>query len=313
MSSHQLNRKDADKLKYKASIASISVSGMLTILKLFASLYSGSLAVLSSMIDSLSDILASAITFIAVKISAKPATDIHRYGYGKIEAISALMQAAFIAGSGLFVMYDAITRIFQPKIIEQTGWALLIMTISLICTLILIGYQKHVAKLTNSQAINADSEHYVVDVLTNISIIISLVAVKIFEINWIDTLTAFGVAIYLLINAYKLAKDAIDVLLDKELDSDIRHNVKNIIKSHSFVKGVHDLRTRNLGNEYMFELHLELDGNLSLYDAHDLSEMIENDINETYPNAQVIIHQDPAGIKEKRLDTQLIRTKKTKK
>ena len=313
MSSHQLNRKEADKLKYRASVASISLATLLTILKLLASLYSGSLAVLSSMIDSLSDVLASAITFVAVKISAKPATDKHRYGYGKIEAISALMQAAFIAGSGIFVMYDAVTRLLQPKVIEQTNLALIIMFISLISTFVLIMYQKHVAKLTNSQAINADSEHYVVDILTNASIIISLIAIKVFNINWIDTLTAFGVAIYLLCNAYQLAKEAIDMLLDKELDPDIRHKVKDIIKSHNFVKGVHDLRTRNLGNDYMFELHLELDGNLSLYDAHDLSEMIEKDIINIYPNAQVIIHQDPAGIKETRLDTKLVRTRKTTK
>lgn len=313
MSSHQLSREEADKLKYRASIASILLAVFLTILKLFASFYSGSLAVLSSMIDSLSDILASAITFMAVKISAKPATDKHRYGYGKVEAISALMQAAFIAGSGLFVMYDAGARFFQPKIIEKTGMALWVMSISLISTFVLIAYQKHVAKLTQSQAINADSEHYVVDILTNLSIIISLIAVKIFEVSWIDTLTAFGVAIYLLKNSYLLAKEAIDMLLDKELDSEIRHKVKDIIKSHEFVKGVHDLRTRNLGNDYMFELHLELDGNLSLYDAHDLSELIEKDIIEHYPNAQIIIHQDPAGIKESRLDTKLVRTRKAKK
>ena len=217
MSLKQLSRKDADKLKRNASIASISVATCLTVLKLVASLYSGSLAVLSSLIDSLSDILASSITYIAVKFSTKPATDQHRYGYGKVEALSALFQAAFIAGSGLFVLYDACSRIVQPREIEQTSMAIGVMCFSLFSTLCLILYQKHVAKLTNSQAINADSEHYVVDILTNLSIIISLLVVKFFNISWFDTLAAFVISIYLLINAYSLSKKAILLLLYHEL------------------------------------------------------------------------------------------------
>lgn len=310
MSLIPLSREEADKLKHHASAASIILSGSLALLKMAAAFYSGSLAVLSSMIDSLSDILASSITFVAIKFSAKPASDRHRYGYGKAEAVSALFQAAFIAGSGIFVMCDAAGRLLQPRELEQTGLAITVMIISLVLTLVLIAYQKRVAKLTNSQAINADSEHYVVDILTNASIIVSLAMVKFFGIDWFDTVTAFAIAGYLLLNAYALAKDAVAMLLDRELDDTIRTNVEKIITTHKAVKGFHDLRTRSLGNEYMFELHLELDGNLSLYDAHDIADLVEADILKAYPNAQVIIHEDPAGIQENRLDTQLIRSAK---
>lgn len=310
MSLTPLSKEEADRLKHRASAASIILAGVLALLKMAASFYSGSLAVLSSMIDSLSDILASSVTFIAVKFSAKPASDKHRYGYGKAEAVSALFQAAFIAGSGIFVIYDAAGRLLEPRELEQTGLAIVVMVISLISTLWLIAYQKHVAKLTKSQAINADSEHYVVDILTNASIILSLTVVKFFDIDWFDTLTAFAIAGYLLFNAYTLARDAVAMLLDCELDDEICTNVENIIKSHKAIKGFHDLRTRSLGNDYMFEIHLELDGNLSLYDAHDLSAAVETDILRAYPNAQVIIHEDPAGIQEKRLDARLISTAK---
>lgn len=305
MSSQLLDKKTADKLKHRAATASILLAFLLSALKLFATIASGSLAVFSSMIDSISDVLGSAITFVAVKYSTKPASIRHRYGYGKAEAVSALIQAFFVAGSGLFVLYDAIVRFFNPRVLDETPLAIGIMVFSLLATLVLIAYQKHVARLTQSQAINADSAHYVVDILTNTSIIISLTVVKFFEIYWFDTLTALVIAVYLLYNAYQLVIEAFDVLLDRELSNDIRQNIGRIITAHDFVKGFHDVRTHSLGNDYLFEIHLELDGRLSLYEAHQLSDKVEAAILKEYPNAQIIIHQDPSGVAEDRLDAKL--------
>ena len=307
MSSTCLTKELIDRMKHHAAVASISLAVLLSGLKLFATIASGSLAVFSSMIDSVSDVLGSAITFIAIKYSTRPATDHHRYGYGKAEAVSALVQAFFVAGSGLFVLYDAFMRFFHPRVLDETPLAIAIMVFSLIATLFLITYQKHVAKLTQSQAINADSAHYVVDILTNASIILSLTIVKFFEIYWFDTLTALVIAVYLLFNAYQLVVEAFDVLLDRELSDEIRQNIGYIISRHDFVKGFHDVRTHSLGNEYMIEIHLELDGRLSLFETHQLSDKVEAAIMEEYPNAQVIIHQDPSGVAEERLDERLKR------
>ena len=304
-SSPQLDKKTAEKLKKRASIASISLALGLSLLKLAAALFSGSLAVLSSMIDSLSDVLGSFITYVAVKYSARPASYAHRYGYGKSEAVSALVQALFIAGSGLYVLCDAIIRFIEPQEVDSTPFAWAVMGFSLLATLFLIAYQKHIAALTHSQAILADSAHYVVDVLTNSSILVSLLCVKFFNFIWFDTITAFFVAVYLLFNAYQLAKEALYTLLDHELDETIRNNVLQIIQRYPFVHGVHDLRTRSLGNDYMFELHLELDGRLSLFESHQLSDQVEAAIIKEYPHAQVIIHQDPFGIAEEHLDEKL--------
>ena len=305
MSSLHSDKQTNDRLKHRAAVASILLAFLLSGLKLFATIASGSLAVFSSLIDSISDVLGSAITFVAVKYSTKPASIRHRYGYGKAEAVSALIQAFFVAGSGLFVLYDAVVRFFHPRVLEETPLAIGIMVFSLLATLVLIAYQKHVATLTQSQAINADSAHYVVDILTNTSIIISLTVVKFFEIYWFDTLTALVIAVYLLYNAYQLVMEAFAVLLDHELSDDIRQNIGRIISAHDFVKGFHDVRTHSLGNEYLFEIHLELDGRLSLYEAHQLSDKVETAILEEYPNAQVIIHQDPSGVAEERLDEKL--------
>ena len=274
-------------------------------MKVAAAVYTGSLAVLSSMIDSLADIFASSITFVAVKFASMQATDDHRYGFGKAEAISALVQSAFVAGSGIFVLYDGIMRLFMRKTVGDPDFGIVVMVISLAATTALILFQKYVAKRTNSLAIAADSAHYTVDVVTNLAIIATLVVVKLFEIYWFDTVTALAVAGYLLLNAYKLACGAVSVLTDAELSDDIRKKVCRIVMENPFSQGIHDLRTRDLGGAYMFEFHLELDGDLPLSAAHEMTEAVEDNLLDEFPNAQIIIHQDPVGVKEERLDHKL--------
>ena len=194
MTLQPLSQEQSNRLKKIATIASVSLAVSLSLLKTFGALYTGSLAVLSSMIDSLADIFASSVTYIAVKYASKPASDNHRYGYGKAEALSALIQSAFIAGSGIFVMYDGFSRFLSPKPLEQTDTGIIIMVISLVSTVALIFFQKYVTRRTKSQAISADSAHYAVDVMTNASIILSLLVVKFFNISWFDTLTAFVIS-----------------------------------------------------------------------------------------------------------------------
>lgn len=302
-----------NRLKKIATIASLSLATSLCLLKAFAAWYTNSLAVLSSMIDSLTDIGASLITVIAVKISSQDESFNFRYGYGKAESISALAQSAFIAGSGIFILYDGINRFITPRPIEQTTLGLIIMIIALVSTIALISFQNYVAKISNSKAIQADSAHYVVDVLTNASIILSLLVVSTFKISWFDSLTAILISLYLLYNAYILAKEAIFVLMDAELSPEIRKEVQEIVLSNPFAKGIHDLRTHDLGGKYMFEFHLELEGNLPLAVAHEFTELVEDNIREKYPDSTIIIHQDPVGIDEERLDKKLHQNHKKKR
>lgn len=301
----QLNQSTANKLKRITAISSISLALTLCLIKSLAVFYTSSLAVLSSMVDSLSDIFASLVTFFAIKISTRPASHTYRYGYGKVEALSSLFQAVFIALSGGFILYDAFLRLKNPVLLNQTDFGLVVMIISLVLTLILVGFQRYVAKITNSQAIFADSLHYSVDIMTNISIIISLVAIHFWQLNWIDSVMALAISVYLLYNAYDLGREAVRLLLDKELHDEIRDSIFKIVKQHPLSPEIHDLRTHDLGNAYMFEFHIELDGNLDLYTAHKYTDEVEALILQTYPNAQIIIHQDPKGIREERLDNKL--------
>ena len=120
-----------------------------------------------------------------------------------------------------------------------------------------------------------------------------------------DIIAAIFISIYLLYNAYTLAKEAIDLITDKELPEEIKSNIQRIIKEEKDVLGVHDFRSRNLGDMFYFEMHLEIDGNITLYEAHKIADNVEQKILMLYPNSQIIIHQDPFGIKENRLDHEI--------
>ena len=297
-----------DKIKrYKkaAVTASVLTAVILFVIKTIAALMTGSIAVLSSLVDSLADIFSSLISYIAVKFSIKPASCTHRYGYLKAEALSALVQAAFVAGSGLFVFYSGIERLINPEPLKQTGVGILVMVLSLMLSILLILFQKFVIKHTDSMAVKADSAHYTVDILTNTATLCSLLVVQWLKIELTDVVTAFFIALYLIYYAFDIAKQAVSYLMDKELSTEIRKNVAEIIKHTHHIKGFHDLRTRDLGGVYYFEFHLEMDGNLMLSEAHHLSDLIEKKIKARYPKAQVLIHQEPFGLKEKRLDDTL--------
>lgn len=291
-----------NRLKKYAAISSVSLAFLLIVLKFAAFLKTDSLAVFSSLVDSFTDLLASVISFAAIYFATKPATQSHRYGYGKSEALSALLQAVFVAASGVFVIFDGINRLIHPIEIAHTTLGIGIMVFSILATALLVSFQAFVAKKTNSLAIKADMAHYTVDFLTNSSVVFSLLIVHFFNFIYFDVLTALFISCYLLYNAYTLAKESIEQITDKELDSDIKEQIKNIVKNSKEIHGMHDFRTRSLGDVFYFEFHIELDGSMSLHRAHELTETVEQQILAVYPHSQILIHQDPVGVKENRLD-----------
>ncbi|MBR5154794.1 MAG: cation diffusion facilitator family transporter [Alphaproteobacteria bacterium] len=294
-----------NKLKTYASYASVFVAVMLAFIKFIAFIKTDSLAIFSSFIDSITDLFASIISGIAVYYAMKPATNNHRYGFGKSEALSALMQAMFVGASGLFVVFDGINRLFNPVSIMKTDIGIVIMVFSIFATLFLVMFQTYVAKKTNSLAIISDRAHYIVDFLTNISVILSLVLVKIFGFVYFDVIAALFISLYLLYSAYGLAKESIEQITDKELSDEIRQNIIGLVEKCEDVKGMHDLRTRSVGDIFYIELHLEIEGSISLVKAHEITDNVETLLLSHYPHSQILIHQDPSGIKEDRLDNQI--------
>lgn len=275
-----------------ATRASVAVALILIIAKTTAWLMTGSVTLLASLVDSTMDALASVINLLAVRYALQPADAEHRFGYGKAEALAALGQAAFITGSAMFLILEAINRLWKPEPLMRLDTGIAVTLFAIVATLALLAVQRHVIQRTGSTAIRADALHYATDLATNTA---TLAALGLSLMGWhlADPLFALLIAGYILYSAFGIAREAIDLLMDRELSPEIRKRIVAIAYAEPEVRGVHDLRTRQSGHAYFIQLHLEIDGDLSLRDSHAIADRVELAIAEAYPTAEVIVHQDP--------------------
>mgnify|MGYP001160601779 CR=1 FL=1 len=297
-----------DALRRLAATASLAVAVTLALAKLAAAIATGSLAVLSSLIDSLADIVASAITFLSVQIAQQPPDRGHRFGHGKAESLSALAQSALIGGTALFVLIDAVRRLGDPRPVTAAGIGVAVIGFAIVATLALVAFQRHVVRRTGSQAIDADSVHYQADLATNLSVIASLLLGSWLGWLWVDPVMGAAIALYLGWHAIRIARGAVHVLMDHELPAETRQRIKDIVLAHPEVHGLHDLRTRESGATQFIELHIELDGALTVAAAHEITDAIEAELFAAFPMAEVILHQEPAGLDDARLDHRIARS-----
>lgn len=278
-----------------ATYASLGVAIVLVLAKLVAWAYSDSVSLLATLIDSTLDVLASAINLVAVRHALTPADKEHRFGHGKAEALAGLGQAAFVAGSAVFLLLGAIRRLLEPQPIEAYGIGLGVMVLSILATTTLIAFQQHVVRRTGSTAIRADALHYRTDLLVNASVIAALILAG---NGWagFDPLFAIGIGLYILYSAWEIVRQSLDDLMDRELPDDDRDSIKKVVMQHASVRGLHDLRTRQAGTATFIQLHLELDDELSLLQAHHISDEVEQLLQKEFVEAQIIIHVDPVSI-----------------
>ena len=284
------------RLMRMATYASISVAITLCIVKIAAWLATGSVAILSSLVDSFLDLLTSAINLVAVHHALMPADREHRYGHGKAEAIAGLAQAAFIAGSSVFLTFEACARLLRPQAVENGVIGIAVMAFSIVLTLALVRFQRYVIRRTQSVAIAADSLHYASDLLLNASVIIALVLGMYWGWHFADPVFALLVAGVILGSAWQIGKQALVQLMDQELPTEVREEIKSLALLHPQVMNLHELKTRRSGRQYFIQLHLEMDGELKLREAHQIASEVEAAICEAFPNAEVIIHQDMEGL-----------------
>lgn len=288
------------RLQRQASYASLSVASILIIAKIWAWFSTGSVSILSSLVDSFLDLLASGITVIAIYFSLLPADSEHRFGHGKSEGLAALMQAVIVTISAIYVFKEAIARLLAPQPVANPASGIAVMALSIALTFALLAFQKHVTKVTGSVAIAADSVHYRSDLLINLS-----VALAVFMTGWtnvplLDPLVGIAIAGYILWTTYGIAMDALDVLLDRELPEEERNRIYEIAVSHPKVLGFHDLRTRSSGSKLFIQFHLELDPDTPLISAHKILDDVEDRVRAAYPRCEIIVHPDPLGFEEMR-------------
>jgi ferrous-iron efflux pump FieF len=286
---------DTGRLMRQATYASVSVAVVLIAAKLVAWGMSGSVSMLATLIDSSLDGLASLLNLFAVRHALSPADREHRFGHGKAEALAGLAQAAFITGSAAFLLLESTRRIIEPVPIQGHGLGMLVMTFSILATLGLLSFQRYVIRRTDSTAIKADALHYRTDLLVNASV---LLALWLSARGWpgFDPLFAIGIALYILFSAWQIVRQALDHLMDRELPDEDRANISRIARQHPRVRGLHDLRSRRSGTSSFIQLHLELDDDLRLIEAHRISDEVEAEIQRHYPAAEIIIHFDPVSV-----------------
>lgn len=281
-----------------ATYASVAVAIILIVIKIMAYLVTGSVAILSSLIDSFLDFIASGINLFAVRHALVPADHDHRYGHGKAEAIAGLAQAAFIVGSALFLIFEAINRFSHQQALENGMVGIGVMLITIALTALLVKFQRYVVKKTGSIAITADSLHYLGDLLLNLSVIVALILSIYLDWQIADPIFALMIALYILRSAWVIGELSLAQLMDQELPDEVREEIKAIALQHPEVLNLHELRTRSSGRQYFFQLHLEMDGELKLKEAHQIANAVEIEICKAFPNAEVIIHEDMEGLHE---------------
>lgn len=286
------------RLKTRATYASVAVSIFLIAIKFAAWLATGSVAMLSSLIDSLLDVVAAVVNLFAVRQALEPPDREHRFGHGKAEPLAALCQAAFLAGGALLLVFEAVSRIITPAPIARADLGIVVIIISLVIDGGLVLYQRYVVARTKSLAIGADELHFRSDLFVNTAVLAALIADRLVAIPILDPIFGAAIGLWIIYGALRLLRVSMDQLMDREMPDDDRARIRAIAEAAPEITAVHDLKTRLAGPTAFIQLHLEMDGAMDLRRAHEIADGVEAQLRDAYPHAEIIIHQDPAGLEE---------------
>lgn len=296
---------EADRLRRRATLASVIVAATLIAVKIVAYTMTHSVSLLSSLVDSSTDLLASVVTLIGVRHALRPPDLHHRFGHGKAEALAALAQSAFIGGSAVLLSIEAVSHLVTPEPVAAGGVGIATMVFSIILTLALVTYQRWVVQRTGSLAIGADRLHYAGDLFLNGAVIAAILLTEWTGVLMFDPLFGLGIGGFLLYGAAGILRGALDVLMDRELPQQDRERIQAIVFAEPGVLGMHDLRSRSSGTGVFLELHLELDATLPLGRAHAIADRVERALTAAFPQSEVMIHQEPHGLIDERLDDRI--------
>ncbi|AZS23164.1 MULTISPECIES: cation diffusion facilitator family transporter [unclassified Caulobacter] len=283
----------------RVALLSVATAAILIVVKAIAWQASGSVAILASLSDSALDLVASLITVYAVRYAAEPPDAEHRFGHGKAEAFSSLMQGGLVFASGALVGREAINAWLHPQPVEHGLAGVAVMAISIALTLALITAQTRVVKASGSIAISGDRAHYAADLASNAVALVGVGAAAWLGLPWVDAVAGLIVALWLIWGAVGVFREASHQLMDRELPDEDREKIVALVTADPKVLGVHQLRTRASGPYVHIQMHADLAGDISLAEAHAIIVAAENRVLDAFPAADLIIHGDPRGLAEK--------------
>jgi cation diffusion facilitator family transporter len=287
------------KATQRVAMLSVATATILIVIKAIAWRASDSVAILASLSDSALDLVASLITLFAVRYAAEPPDAEHRFGHGKAEAFSSLLQGGLVFASGALIGREAIAAMLNPRPVDHGLAGVIVMIVSIVLTLALITAQSRVLKASGSIAIAGDRAHYAADLGSNAVALAGVAAASWLGLTWVDAAAGLIVALWLIWGAIGVFRDASDQLLDRELPEADRERIVTLATADPRLLGVHQLRTRASGPYIHMQMHADLASDISLAEAHGIIVAAENRLLEAFPSADIIIHPDPRGLAEK--------------
>jgi ferrous-iron efflux pump FieF len=288
--------KRAVRMNLSAGLASVLVAVVLVGLKLWALAATNALSVAVSLADSALDLMVSAGAMAAIIYAAKPADEDHAFGHSSVEDLASLGQALFILISAGVIAVAAGMRLLSdapPPLMAETR-GIVVMVVSVVLTAGLVIWQGRVARATGNRVVAADRLHYLGDLLPNIGAIVALWASAALGLHQVDSVVALGAAAMLALGAIRIGRGAWDALMDRRADPAIIDGIAAIARDWPGVRGFHDLKTRTAGSRVFVNIHIELDGDQTLRDAHAIGAGLRRAILAAYPQADVIVHKDVA-------------------
>ena len=286
---------DRAKLTARAAMASIAMAVTLIALKSYAAVQTSSMAMLGSLADSGLDLVASLVVLLGVRIAAQPADDDHRFGHGKAEALASLVQVILITISAVFIGFRAVQRLLSGAATAEAELGIGVSLIAIVLTVALITYQRHVVKRTGSLAIGTDRLHYSSDLLLNGSVIVALALDQFARFRGADAVFGVLIAAWLMWGAWRASSHALDQLMDKEWPDELRERFLAAAKEYPELAGLHDFRTRSSGTHYFAQFHVWVPRHWTVQEAHDRLDRVEEELQQRFPNTEILIHVDPEG------------------
>ena len=279
----------------RAALASVSLALVLLVAKAWAAYLTDSTAMLGSLADTALDVIASLTTLMGVRIAAQPADLDHRFGHGKAEALVSLAQVVLIAVSAVGIMWRAIDRLVHGAETEAMGAGIAVSILAIALTFVLLWYQRQVIERTGSVAIKTDNVHYKSDLMLNGAVIVALVLDQALHVAGADALFGIGIALWLLWGAWRASSEAVHQLMDREWPEEERQEFLDAAAKFEDFRGLHDMRTRKSGTLRFVLFHVWVPAHWTVQEAHDRLDRAEEELQQSFPDTEILIHVDPEG------------------
>ena len=279
--------------KFAAGL-SITSNTLIIITKIIAGMVSGSISIISEAIHSLSDFLASVLTFFAVTRSAEPADKEHPFGHGKYEDMSGFIEGGLIIFAGLYIIYEAFSKLVSGYTMEaESMLGIYVMAFAVIANFLVSRYLFYVAKKSDSVSLRADAEHLQTDIFSSLGVLFGLILIKITGLAVLDPIIAIVVALIILKTGFSISKETMNNLLDGSLPAGDIEEIENILRRNTVIKGYKNIKGRKSGQYKEIELTLLFNPDMKILCCHNVCDQIENDIKNKLGNVSINIHSEP--------------------